>query len=152
MDNITITDFTDPRFADMFRRYFGELNIAVRDWDGLFREMNGGENMAVMSIAPDGHAAGFIQFCPMSFESWFFSFRAGFIREFWVEPESRGRGIGAELLRLAEESFKRAGLRRAILTTDTAEGFYRRFGYVPAPDIGAKNSDTVFIRDLEKIS
>ena len=152
MDNITITDFSDARFTQMFRRYFGELGIAVRDWDGLFREMNGGENTAIISVAPDGHATGFIQFCPMRFESWFFTFRAGFIREFWVEPESRGRGIGSELLRLTEEYFQRAGLRWAILTTDTAERFYTCRGYKPAPDIGAKNGDTAFIRDLEKIS
>ena len=30
-----ISDFTDPLFQRAFQQYFGELGIAVKDWDGL---------------------------------------------------------------------------------------------------------------------
>lgn len=35
-----IADFSNPLFQMAFREYFGELNIAVQDWDRLFQEMN----------------------------------------------------------------------------------------------------------------
>ena len=35
-----IEDFANPRFRQAFQSYFQELGIQVRDWDGLFREMD----------------------------------------------------------------------------------------------------------------
>lgn len=144
-----IQDFTDARFRDAFRRYFGELGVTVRDWDGLWREMDGqGDNAAFLRLGPDGSAAGFLQFRPALFTSWFFEETCGFIREFWIDPALRGRGHGSALLARAEAYFLENGMHTAILTTDTAAGFYVRRGYVRAPGCRAKNGDDVYVKRL----
>ncbi len=144
-----ITDFSDARFQAAFRQYFTELGLAVRDWDGLWREMNGeGGNAAFLRTGPAGETVGFIQFRPIRFTSWFFEETCAFIREFWVTPEARGRGHGASLLALAEAHALQNGMHTAILTTDTAAGFYIRHGYVRAPACRAKNGDDVYVKRL----
>ena len=148
-----ITDFTDPVVQAAFKQYFTELGINVKDWDGLFREMNEGngdeKNAAYVRMAADGGVIGFIQFVPIRFTSWFFEETLGFIREFWVAEAFRGQGNGAELLALAERYFLERGIYTAILTTDTAERFYERCGYVRACGCRAKNKDEVFVKRLE---
>ncbi len=52
---VMISDFTSPLFQSAFKTYFAELGISVKDWDGLFREMNDeGGNMAFVRTAGDG--------------------------------------------------------------------------------------------------
>ena len=147
MNDIFLTDFTDLRFQKAFQTYFQELGIQVRDWEGLFTEMNGDSHGNAAYVRLDGErAAGFIQFCPMELSGWFFSQKLGFIREFWIAPEYRGQGHGTALLGLAESWFQNQGFAGAILTTDTAPAFYTRRGYQPDPGFQAKNSDPVFIK------
>ncbi len=147
-----ISDFTDPLFQRAFQQYFGELGIAVKDWDGLFREMNeeneGQKNLAYVRRLADGGAAGFIQFIPIRFSSWFFEGTCGLIREFWVADEFRNQGHGSGLLALAERHFLEHGIYTSILTTDTAGRFYERHGYRKAAGCRAKNHDEVFIKSL----
>ena len=67
-----ITDFTDAAFKRCFRQYFAELGIEVRDWDGLFEEMNADSgNEAYIRTDANGNVIGFIQFIPIRFTSWF---------------------------------------------------------------------------------
>ena len=147
-----ITDFTDPVFQAAFQQYFAELGINVKDWDGLFQEMNAGDgsekNAAYVRRLADGGVIGFIQFVPIRFTSWFFEETLGFIREFWVAEAFRSRGHGAQLLALAESQFLERGICTAILTTDTAQRFYERHGYVRASGCRAKNKDEVFVKRL----
>lgn len=151
--DILITDFSYPLFQEAFKQYFAEIGVTVKDWDGLFQEMNeenGGEkNAACVRIAADGGVIGFIQFIPIRFTSWFFEESCGFIREFWVAEEFRRRGHGSELIALAEQHFLDHGLYASILTTDSAERFYERHGYVKAPWCKAKNHDEVFVKRLK---
>ena len=148
-----ITDFTDPVFQTAFKQYFEELGINVKDWDGLFREMNadseGEKNAAYVRTGLDGGVIGFIQFVPIRFTSWFFEETLGFIREFWVAEAFRNQGNGAELLALAERHFLERGIYASILTTDTAERFYERRGYVRVYGCSAKNEDEVFVKRLK---
>ena len=150
--DVLISDFTEPVFQAAFRQYFAELGIDVKDWDGLFQEMNaesGGEkNAAWLRTAADGSAIGFIQFVPIRFTSWFFEETFGFIRDFWLAEPFRGQGNGAELLALAERYFLDSGICTGILTTDTAQRFYERHGYVRASGCRAKNKDEVFVKRL----
>ena len=144
-----ISDFTSPLFQSAFKAYFAELGISVKDWDGLFREMNDeGGNMAFVRTGGDGSVIGFIQFKPIKFTSWFFEETCGFIREFWVAGAYRHAGHGTALLRLAEDYFKERGIYTAILTTDTAERFYLNRGYQRAYGCAAKNNDAVFVKRL----
>lgn len=150
--DILISDFTDPAFQAAFQQYFAELGINVRDWEGLFREMNdasdGEKNAAYVRKSPDGSTIGFIMFVPIRFTSWFFEETGGFIREFWVAEEFRSKGHGWELLALTEKFFLEHGIYTSILTTNTAERFYERHGYRKAPGCRAKNKDEVFVKRL----
>ncbi|MBO4676125.1 MAG: GNAT family N-acetyltransferase [Oscillospiraceae bacterium] len=147
--DVLISDFSDPLFQAAFQTYFSELGITVKDWDGLFREMNDeGDNQAFVRTATDGSVIGFIQFKPTKFTSWFFEETCGFIREFWISKANRNAGHGSALLRLAESCFKEHGMHTSILTTDTAGSFYLKHGYRKAPGCKAKNEDEVFVKLL----
>jgi len=149
MQEILISDFSEPTFQEAFKIYFRELGINVNDWDGLFREMNDEkDNKAYVRIAENNNIAGFIQFKPITLSNWFFEEKLGFIREFWIAPEYRSQGHGTELLRLAESYFAQDDIRKTILTTDTAEEFYVKNGYRKDRAFTAANKDEVFVKDL----
>ena len=58
VNTILLSEFTDLRFRAAFQTYFAELGIAVKDWDGLFREIgrgDGGEkNEAYVRLSAGG--------------------------------------------------------------------------------------------------
>lgn len=144
--DVLISDFTDVGFRSAFKRYFGELGINVEDWDGLFAEMKG--NLAYVRYGENGEVVGFIQFVAVELKNWFFCEKLGFIREFWVSGEYRNMGHGTELLGLAERYFADNGIRKAVLTTDTAPAFYEAKGYKKDGSFAAKNEDDVFVKEL----
>ena len=144
-----LSDFTDPRFRGAFQDYFAELKITVRDWNGLFREMDaGGTNRAWLLPDEAGEVCGFLLFQVTGFSHWFFQEPFGFIREFWVHPAHRRQGYGRELLRLTEDYFAAHDAYRSILTADTAVEFYLANGYRRAPGIRAKNKMEVLSKVL----
>ena len=59
----------------------------------------------------------------------------GIVRNVYVDPEYRGRGIGGALLDAAETALADAGATvialEAMAGNDRARGFYRRRGYAP---------------------
>lgn len=147
--DLLLSDFSHPLFQSAFRQYFAELGISVRDWVGVFQEMEEErQNLAFLRIAGKEQAIGFIQFRPAAFTSWFFEETCGFIREFWVAGEFRKKGHGTSLIRLAEQYFIENGICTSILTTDTVPQFYEKRGYVRAPGCRAKNQDDVFVKRL----
>lgn len=149
METRLIEKFTDPGFQESFRLYFRELGIEVRDWDGLFREMDTDGRGNKAYLRTDGkRTVGFLQFCVMDCAGWFMTKELGFVREFWIAPEYRGQGHGSELLGLAEGYFAGQGVTSLVLTTDTAAGFYEKHGYRHDPGMKAKNGDPVYIKDL----
>ena len=149
INTILLSDFTDPRFRAAFQAYFGEIGISVKDWDGLFREMNEeGNNLAYLLLDEEENLLGFLQFQMTGFSNWFFEEPFGFIREFWVHPAHRRQGYGKSLLRAAETYFSEHGAYRSILTSDDAVAFYLANGYEKAPGIQAKNEMEVLVRNL----
>ena len=149
METKLIEDFTDPGFRESFKLYFWELGINVKDWDGLFREMDGDGRGNKAYLRMDGErTVGFLQFCVMDCAGWFMAKELGFVREFWIAPEYRGQGHGSQLLGLAEEYFAERGVTTAALTTDTTPGFYAKRGYRHDPGFKAKNGDPVYIKHL----
>lgn len=146
---ILLSDFTDSRFRTAFQTYFHELDISVKDWDGLFREMDGeNTNRAYLMLDGSGGTVGFLQFQLTAFSNWFFKEPFGFVREFWVAPGYRRQGHGGALLRMAEDYFKAHGADRSVLTADDAVGFYLANGYERSPSIHAKNKMEVFVKTL----
>lgn len=70
--DVLIFDFLDPIFQNAFKQYFSELAVNIKDWDGLFKEMNGeGGNLAFVRLAENKEVIGFIQFKPTMFTSCF---------------------------------------------------------------------------------
>lgn len=147
---ILISTFDDPHFRAAFRAYFTELGIAVKDWDGLFREMDEDKtNRAYLTLNENGDTVGFLQFQLTAFTNWFFEEPFGFIREFWIAPACRRQGYGRTLLRMTEEYFAAHGAYRVLLTADPgAVGFYLARGYREAPGVTAKNQMAVFSKAL----
>lgn len=146
---VLLSDFTDPRFRAAFQSYFTELGISVKDWDGLFQEMNSeGNNLAYLLPDDEGDILGFLQFQLTGFSNWFFKEPFGFIREFWVHPAHRRQGYGRMLLHLTETHFVEHGIHRAVLTADDAVAFYLANGYQKAPGIRAKNKMEVLVKNL----
>ena len=148
-NTILLSDFTAPRFCAAFQAYFAELGVSVRDWDGLFREMNEeGNNRAYLLLDDGGGVMGFLQFQMTGFSNWFFEEPFGFIREFWIDPAYRRQGYGKELLRLAEAYLVEHGACRAVLTADDAVDFYLADGYEKSLGIKAKNKMEVLTKSL----
>lgn len=146
-----IRRYDDGAFQAAFREYFAELDCRVTNWDGLFSEMSEtGQDFTWVRRDERGAVTGFIQFTVMDLESWFFTVKCGFIREFWIAPALRRQGHGTALLRLAEEWLTARQCAYALLTTKTAPQFYRRNGYVPHGEIHAKNQEVVFVKSLLK--
>lgn len=152
MQDVFLESMRDSRFQQAFRQYFTELGFNVKNWDGLFQEMDGdGRGNRVWLRLAGGKTVGFIQFCPMEMTGWFFTQRLGFIRESWIAPEFRGQGHGRALLDLAEAHFREAGFGGAILTSARdAMGFYLHHGYREGQGFTAKNGedDRVMIKEL----
>lgn len=168
------TDFSDAALQKAFRTYFAELGCRITNWDGLFAAMGekgreytwthrdakgnvirfvsgteaGVHDHALVLRDEIGTAAGFIQFTVMHMDSWFFTVKCGFIREFWIQSDLRRHGYGANLLSLAEAWLRDQGCLFALLTTDTAPDFYTKQGYMHQESIKARNKDAVFIKKL----
>ena len=56
---------------------------------------------------------------------------AALVRSVAVDPGARGHGIGSALVAAVEGLARDAGAHEAYLLTETAEGWFPRFGYAP---------------------
>lgn len=149
-NDLLITDFTDPVFQAMFKEYFAEIGVNVKDWEGLWEEMNtqnGGNSAYIRTYKNE--PVGFIQFTAITMESWFLKESWGFIREFWIAKDFRRQGHGTELLSLAEKYFKDEGIHRIVLTAEANEQqFYLNRGYKICESIEAKNNNAVSVKEI----
>lgn len=73
----------------------------------------------------------------------------------WVAPEARGRGVGALLLRAAEEHARATGARRVALWVNAenahALALYRREGFAPdGPPVRGTRDPTRMFQKLSK--
>ena len=169
------TDFNDAAFQQAFRTYFGELGCRITNWEGLFAAMGetgreytwthrgdaGRVTRFVSGISAEerdhaltlrdetGEVVGFIQFTTIHLDSWFFTAKCGFIREFWLRSDLRCQGHGTKLLRQAEEWLREQGCLCVFLTTVTAPDFYRKNGYTQQVKIEARNTEPVFTKKLK---
>lgn len=148
LTEMPLSDFSHLGFRRAFERYFAELEVAVDDWEAVYREMAASGAQALLLRSPDTDVAAFLLYAPLPFSSSFFEGSAAFIQEFWVAPSLRGQGLGRRLLRSAEKQFAAQGLDLVLLTSDTAETFYLHCGYRLAAGIRAKNDCPVFLRCL----
>jgi len=59
--------------------------------------------------------------------------QAGLLRSVAVDQDFRGRGLGVRLTEAALTSARARGVRTLYLLTETAAGFFPRFGFRPIP-------------------
>ena len=146
--DFVINDFLDEKFQIAFKEYFKELGIEVKDWIGLFKEINEDKNTQAIVRMENDNVIDFIMFQPIVFESWFFEEKCGFIRKFWIANDYRNIGHGSNLINQVESYFKKQEIFRTILTTDTAKDFYFKHGYHLQKSAKAKNGDDVYTKML----
>lgn len=104
-----VSDFRDSRFQQAFKQYFSELQLQVKDWDGLFAEMDGeGGNQAFVRAAAGGPVIGFIQFKPIAFTSWFLKGPAGLSASSGWRRSIGGWGMGRRCLGWPKSIFLKA--------------------------------------------
>ena len=58
----------------------------------------------------------------------------GWLADVFVDPESRGRGVGVALVQGVTDAIEPLGLKRFALFTADAHGLYERFGFRPLTD------------------
>lgn len=100
----------------------------MKDWDGLFNEINEDKNTRAIVRMKNDDVVGFIMYQAIVFESWFFEEKCGFVRGFWISNDLRNLGHGSDLINKVESYFKNQEIYRLVLTTDTAEDFYFKHG------------------------
>ncbi len=58
----------------------------------------------------------------------------GWLADVFVDPDSRGRGVGVALVQGVTDAIEPLGLKRFALFTADAHGLYERFGFRPLTD------------------
>ena len=118
----------EQHHEDLFR--IGTL----RDDDvaGYFSRFTERDGHAAFVALRDGRLVGYITVCLQSQPPYWKVTSLGHISGLMVEPESRGRGIGARLVELGREYFREQGVRYFTVYTaaanDGAIRFYRELG------------------------
>lgn len=141
-----------PAFRALLARYFREdLHLPLTDaqadelaWD-IYGEIPLGVPLELLFL--DGAAVGFIDHQidhPAS--SWCFHEGWGCIRELYVAPEYRRRGLAAALVEHACTAAENAGASTLYLTADDAIPFWEAQGFHRTGRINEKNG----LEELEK--
>ena len=71
----------------------------------------------------------------------------GFIRELYVLPGHRGKGIAGKLVRHAEASLLQSGASQVYLTTDLS-GFWETMGYLDTGEVYEGNGGKIYTKAL----
>jgi N-acetylglutamate synthase-like GNAT family acetyltransferase len=106
-----------------------------RSWDVQQRAVAASRCFAI--VGPDGDTRAC---CRLVTDGATFAWLADVV----VLPPFRGRGLGKELVAAVVASQEDAGIRRVLLSTDTAAGLYAQFGFVP---VDARLMDRVIAHD-----
>lgn len=139
-------------FCGLLTRYFREeLHLPLTDeqaqelaWD-IYAEVPLGVPLQLAFL--EGRPVGFIDYQvdhPAS--SWCFHKGWGCIRELYVAPEERRRGIAAALVGCACRYARRRRAPMLYLTADEAIPFWEKLGFVRTGRINKKND----LEELEK--
>jgi len=130
--NILIDDFNCDQFIDVFKRALLDLNKEKKvDLCSLIQEMNSQSDIWAILFVVNKRTIAFIQFQIVYLSNDEFMERVGFIREFWIEPQHRQRGIGTKLLKDCEIHLSGLGINQFILLSlPKAENFYKKQGYI----------------------
>lgn len=138
----------NPSLQQAFRDYFAALGVTIRDWDGLFDEIDRSGRQFLVRRDEQAQIVGFLLLLRREMSCGFYATDAGCVEELYVAPAFRRQGHGQALLAATESRFRAEGCSCMLLTSDDAGAFYARCGYRPEPRIRAKNGDPVFVKPL----
>jgi ribosomal protein S18 acetylase RimI-like enzyme len=146
MEYYYLSNYDNLSFKKAFCLYFKELGIDLNPGDEIFTVMakDAEKGLETLLVFEDQAILGFLMYQEDSLSNWFFTERIGFIREFWIREDRRKQGLGTSLLKAVLGDMKDKGIKKVLLTTDTASGFYLKNGFVKDESYSAKNKDPVF--------
>ncbi|MGN0812571.1 MAG: GNAT family N-acetyltransferase [Candidatus Coproplasma sp.] len=141
------------KFEELFCAYYEELDCED-DPCHLFDEYvlpDLKDNLFSVAVAVDGETLfGFIIYQTDAPENeWCFRQGDGDIREIYVTPSHRKRGIGGKLLTFAENELAKSGVKATYtLPTEEAESFFTHCGYSDNGEYCAELDNKVFEKTL----
>jgi GNAT superfamily N-acetyltransferase len=140
-----LRDYSDLSFKTAFCLYFKELGTDLTPDHDVFLEMakDKEKGLKTLLVLEGEEIIGFLMYQEDTLTNWFFVERIGFIREFWIREDKRKQGIGTSLLKAVLTDVKDKGIKKALLTTTTAEGFYGKNEFVKDESYSAKNGGQV---------
>ncbi len=145
-------------FIALFVRYYSEeftIDLPAAERAFIMSEIESGIREGYLSLllagGADGGIHGFILYqidTPVS--DWCLRPGSGFIRELYVLPEERLRGLGSRLVAAAERELARLEVPAIYLTTDEASAFWLSRGYHDSGLICRRNDGRIFEKDLAR--
>lgn len=149
-----ITDANNPTFQILFKAYFNEMNIKLKEdtkmWDEMNKDIQLFDIKTVVLLENDD-AIGFTMFQVDQKENpWCMVEGAGDIREFYVQSEFRKQGYGSSMFNLVKNYFNELNIKEIYLTTseDDGEPFWFKQGFKDTGKINPKNKLKEFVYNL----
>ena len=150
---VGISDY--PAFKKLFCDYYAELDceedpLPLFD-DYLLPDLKAGLFGAGVTEV-DGEVGGSVIFqIDDLLNDWNFKEGAGDVRELYVAPAFRGRGLGTALLSYAENSLTSDGAREIYtLPVEECESFFIARGYADGGEYCADSDNKVFVKYMDK--
>lgn len=147
MEIVKLTKNYYKEFKKLFTAYYTELDCDD-DCAHLLDEYvlpDFEAELIEIYLAVDGGVKGFIIFQRDDIDNdWNFKEGWGDIRELYVAPENRTKGLGSALMSFAEG---RLGGKIYALPTEESEGFFTRLGFSDSGEYCAELDNKVFTKE-----
>lgn len=148
----------DEKFNKAFEKLFCDYYTEIDCEDDplpLSREAIEDCKAGLLSVAvaeEDGEALGFIIYqIDDIINDWCFFEGAGDIRELYIAPQFRRRGVATELVLFAESELKRQGAATVYtLPTEESEKFFEKVGYFDGGDYCPELDNKVYTKNIDK--
>jgi len=154
LNYLWITDASNPIFTTLFKEYFIELGINLKDDSKLWDEMNNDIKLfgiKTIVLLDNENVVGFSMFqIDTQDNPWCMYDGAGDIREFYVKSEYRQKGYGTHMFNFIKEYFNKLDIRDIYLTSseDDGEAFWIKQGFQDTGIVNSKNKLKEFVYNL----
>ncbi|MDE7379542.1 MAG: GNAT family N-acetyltransferase [Clostridia bacterium] len=142
-----------PAFRKLFCDYFTELDCEddpEYTFDEFLLPDLEAENFSVAVAEAEGRLVGFVIYqIDELLNAWHFKEGFGDVREIYVAPLFRKRGLGSELLKFAEDALKAEGADGVYtLPVEESEAFFSKRGYSDTGEYCSGLDNKVFGKNL----
>lgn len=135
MDLVQFSDFKSEQFQEIFREYYLEEGIVLRENTMVFEEIQKSAdkgNTKCFILLESEKIIGFIMFktIQLNNDNGFIKQNIGHIEEVFIDKNNRKKGYGKLLLLRVEEYFKNINIKKIFLTARTqVHSYYCNLGY-----------------------